>query len=253
MGGRLSQFGLVAAALLTLLCSDRDARAFALCDGCPDLFASTAAAPTQKAAQPQHRSQSGRQHLHHAQLSWHQRRKRAPFFTTAGRASFKAFAESTIVPSSSHTDTAVPPRDASATADDQSPTPPATDEFLPATPAARIDQLFNLLAVGPSDRPENVAASRDDVIAQLIVRQSPPADDRTVFRLQTGIAFAIGSLLTGAALALVRSRIGFTPPAAADRCYRSGALSNRARRLKQLIRRKLHPLWQSARLQRRTA
>src|ERR1700722_9623421 len=90
MGGRLSQLGLVA--LVTLLYSGRDARPVALCNGCPELFAGRPAAPAQKAAQPQHRSQSGRQHAHHAQLSWHERRKRPLTFTTAGRASFKAFA-----------------------------------------------------------------------------------------------------------------------------------------------------------------
>jgi hypothetical protein len=251
MGGRLSQLGLVA--LVTLLYSGRDARAFALCNGCPELFAGRPAAPAQKAAQPQHRSQSGRQHAHHAQLSWHERRKRPPTFTTAGRASFKAFAESTDILSSPQRLMATTPGDASATVDDQSPTP-ATDKFPPATPAARIDQLFNLLAVGPSDSSENVAARRDDVMAQLIMRWSPPANDRSVFRLQPAIAFAIGSLLTGSALALARlRRIGFTPPAAADRRHRSRAPSNRARRLKQLIHCKSHPLGQSARIQRGAA
>jgi hypothetical protein len=47
-GGRLLQLGLVA--LVTLLYSGRDARAFALCNGCPELFASRPAAPAQKAA-----------------------------------------------------------------------------------------------------------------------------------------------------------------------------------------------------------
>jgi hypothetical protein len=247
MGGRLSQLGLVTVALVTLSCSGRDARAFALCNGCPELFASTPAAPIQKVAPPQHRLPSARRHAHHAELGWHQRRNGPPAFATAGRASLKAFAESTDdVPSSPPTDTAMVPEDASAPVGDQSPAP-ATDQPPPATPAARIDQLFNMLAVGPSDRPEDVAASRDDVIAQLIVRRAAPADDGTVLRLQTAIAFAVGSLLTGAALALARRRLGFAPPGPPDRRHRSSALGHRARRLKQFIRHKSHPLWQSAR------
>src|SRR5258708_39918363 len=78
------------AAFVALSCWGCDAHAFALCETCPELFATTAT--PEQAAPPQQRTQSIRPRHRHVSRRWHQRRDdpRAP--SRARRTPLTAFA-----------------------------------------------------------------------------------------------------------------------------------------------------------------
>jgi hypothetical protein len=78
----------------------------------------------------------------------------------------------------------------------------AADAAKPATPALRVDELFNIIAAGPSDKPAEVAALRAGVLAQFLMRQASPG--RTGFPVPTLIAFCGGLLLIGTVLVTAR-------------------------------------------------
>ncbi len=175
-----SECRLFAVASVALSCSACDTQAFALCEYCPDLLASTAIA--YQAALPQ-RVQSTPLHDRYAGR-WHQRRDDPlpPWLV---------FGAETVGSTASR------PMDGGA--------PGAT------TPTARIDEFFNLMSVGESDQSEQVVALRASVLGQLLTGQaSPSPSDRTGFLFPVLIAFG-SSLLIGAALMAGRYTFA-TPP-----------------------------------------
>ena len=183
-----SEFRLLAVAFVALSCSGRDAHAFALCEHCPELFASTPIA--QQSALPQRRAQSTRPHDRYVNRRQHQRRDDPPSSPLlARRTGLTAFA---AVPMGSGSSDANGP----ATMSDSAPL--VAEAAVPATPALRIDGLFNLMAAGPSDQPDE--ALRASVLAQFRMRQSPDLDGGTGFLVPALIALA-GGLLIGAVLA----------------------------------------------------
>jgi hypothetical protein len=125
-----SECRLFAVASVALSCSACDAHAFALCEYCPDLFASTPIA--YQAALPRRRVQSTSLHDRYASR-WHQKRDDPlPPWLVFGAETVGS--------------TASQPMDEGASS--------AT------TPAVRIDEFFNLMSVGESDQPEQVVALR---------------------------------------------------------------------------------------------
>ena len=174
-------------AFVALLCLGCDAHAFALCENCPELFASTAI--PEQAALPRQLAQSIRPHGHSVSRRRHQNRDpRAP--PLARRTPLTAFAAVTLERGGTG---------ASVSAAIADSAPVAPDAAMPATPALRIDELFNIMAAGPSDQPEEVAALRASMLSQLRVRQtSPGPDDRTGHLVPTLIAFGGGLLLISA-------------------------------------------------------
>jgi hypothetical protein len=188
-------------AFVALLCLGCDAHAFALCESCPELFPSTAA--PEQAAPPRQLAQSIRPHDHSVSRRRHQRRDdpRAP--SLARRTPLTAFAAVTLERGGAG---------ASVSAAVADSAPVAPDAAMPATPAFRIDELFNIMAAGPSDPPERVAALRASMLSQLRVRQtSPGPDDRTGYLVPTLIAFGGGLLLISAVFVSAR-RHAFAPP-----------------------------------------
>jgi hypothetical protein len=224
-----SQCRLFALAFVALSCSDCGAHAFALCEGCPELFAKTPIA--QQAALPKQRAQSTHLDDRYVNRRWHLIRRdgpRPPLL--ARRTALTAFAVETagLTPSQLKdrglTDAIV----TSAIAD---PAPLVADAAMPATPALRIDELFNIMAAGPSDQPDEVAAMRANVLSQFLMRlPSPDPEESTGFFIPTLIAFA-GGLLVGVVLVSAR-RHAFALPRTLDRQRgRPLLLRDRARRL----------------------
>jgi hypothetical protein len=199
-----SQCRWLAVAFVALSCSGREAHAFALCDGCPDLFASTLTAPVRQAAPPQQRAQSTIPARH---VNRHRDQRRDdPVLPLLGRRTpLTAFAMESAAPSKP-TDTT----DSSSAVTIANPALTLVAEAaMPATPALRIDELFNIMAAGPSDEPAEVAAVRAIVLAQFLVRHASPApDNRTEFPVPTLIAFGGGLLLIGAVLVSARRQYG---------------------------------------------
>jgi hypothetical protein len=215
-----SKFRLWTVAFVALSCLGCDAHAFALCENCPELFASTAT--PEPAAPPRPRAQSIRRHERYVSRRWHQRRNDPRAASLAHRTPLTAFAAVTL--ESDATGASVSPTIAD-------PAPLAPDAAMPATPALRIDALFNIMAMGPSDQPEEVAALRASILSQFSVRQTSPGPrDRTGFLVPTLIAFGGGVLLIGAVLVSARRHAFASPRTLGRRRDRSMLPSDRARR-----------------------
>jgi hypothetical protein len=191
-----SQCRLFAVAFVALACSGSDVLAFALCKDCPERFASTPIA--QRAALPPQRAQHTHLQDRYVNRRWHQIRRDDPWAPSlARRTAFTAFAAVTMDSGVSET------RLSAAIAD---PAPLVADAATPATAAFRIDEMFNIMAAGPSDQPEEVAALRASVLSQYRLRQSfADPDNRTGFLVPTIIAFG-GGLLIGAVLISAKSQ-----------------------------------------------
>jgi hypothetical protein len=188
---------LLMVAFVALSCSDCGAHAYALCDGCPDLFASTPIAQQATLALAPPRAQSTRLHDHYVNHLRQKRRDNSSPPSLTCCSPLTAFAQEWPVKNPGATPSVV-----------AEPEPGIADEEMPATPALRIDQLFNVMAAGPSDQPEEMAVLRADVLSQFHVRQaSPSPDDRSGFLLPTAIAFGTGLLLLGGILGSARLEI----------------------------------------------
>jgi hypothetical protein len=221
-----SECRLLAVAFVALSFSDCGAHAFALCDGCPDLFANTPIA--QQAALPQPRAQSIRLHDRNVNRRRHQRRDDPSSPSLACCKPLTAFAAVASERGASG---------ASVSATIADPAPLAPDAAMPATPALRIDHLFNIMAAGPSDRPEEVAALRASVLSQFRGRlSSPDPDESTGFVVPTIIAFGGGLLLVGVVLVSAGHRAFALPRKPRRRSDRNNSLTDRARRLTRRMR-----------------
>jgi hypothetical protein len=215
--------GLFAVAIVALSCSGRDARAFALCDGCPDLF--TNAPIAQQVAEPP--APSTRVHDPYVSRRRHQSRDVPSPPSLARRSALTAFAAVPIVMGATGANIAVVAE----------PAPGVADAELPATPALRIDHLFNIMAAGPSDRPEEFAALRANVLSQFRARQSSPdPDESTGFVVPTIFAFGGGWLLVGVALVSAGHHAFALPRKPGRRNEGDNSLTNRARRLTRRMR-----------------
>ena len=242
-----SECRLFAMAFVMLSCSDCGANAFALCDGCPDLFANTPI--TQQAALPQPRAQSIPPHDRNVNRRRHQRRDPSPPLLACCKP-LTAFAES--FPDSQLMETG-----AAARANVPVVAEPALsvpDGELPATPALRIDQLFNIMAVGPTDRPEEVAVLRASLVGQFRDRQSfPYPNERTGFVVPMLVTFGGGLLLVGVVIVFTRRHAFALPRKPSRRGDRNNSLTDRARSLTRLMRdsslvgRRRHPGCERAR------
>jgi hypothetical protein len=224
-----SQCGLFVVGFVALWCSDSGAYAFALCKGCPELLASTPL--SQRAALPQQRAQST--HLHDRSINrrWHHITRAEPRpLSLARRPALTAFAAETtsFTPSQLMDGDAIDAIVSGAIAD---PEPLVADAAMPTTPALRIDELFNIMAAGPSDRPEEVAALRASILTQFLMRQSPSPEDRTGFLVTALIAFTVGLLIGGAVLISAKSHAFVLPRTPVRRRDRTMLLSDRGRRL----------------------
>jgi hypothetical protein len=223
-----SECRLFAVAFVMLSCSDCGAHAFALCDGCPDLFANTPI--TQQAALPQPRAQSIPLHDRNVNRRRHQRRDPSPRSLACCKP-LTAFAKS--LPDSQLTETgAAASENVPVVA---GPAPSGADADPPATPALRIDQLFNIMAAGPSDRPEETAGMRADMLGQFRDRQSSPyPNESTGFVVPTLIAFGGGLLLVGVVLVSARRQVFAVPRKPSRGSDRNTSLTDRARLLTRL-------------------
>ena len=223
-----SECRLFAVAFMMLSYSGCAAHAFALCDGCPNLFANTPIA--QQAALPPPRAQSIRPRDRDVNRGRHQRRD-AP--TPPSLACCKPLTAAELFSDSQLSE-------AGAAANENVPllAEPAlrvADGELPAMPALRIDQLFNIMAAGPSDRPEEVAALRASVLSWFRDRRSfKDPDESTGFVVPTNIAFGVGLLLVGVVLVSARRRAFALPRKPGRRSDRNNSLADRARRLTRL-------------------
>jgi hypothetical protein len=192
-----SQCRVFAVAFVALACSGSDVHAFGLCKDCPERFASTPIA--QRAALPPQRAQNTHLHDRYVNRRWHQIRRDDPWAPSlAPRTAFKAFAAVTM-------DSGVSETRVSAAIGD--PTPTVADAATPATPALRIDELFNMLAAGPSDQPEEVAALRASVLSKFLIRQSAPSPGEGVGFLIPILIVLGGGLWICAVLISARSHV----------------------------------------------
>jgi hypothetical protein len=215
-----SECRLWAVAFAALSCSGCDAHAVALCENCPELFASTPTA--EQAALPRQRAQSTRPHDRYVSRRWHQRRDDSRPPLLARRTPLTAFAAVTVERCAAG---------ASVSATIADPAPLGPDATMPATPALRIDELFNIMGAGPSDQPEEVAALRANMLSQFRMRQSAPGpDDRIGFLVSTLIAFGGGLILIGAVLVSAGRHAFGLPCTLGRRRDRSMLPSDRARR-----------------------
>jgi hypothetical protein len=190
---------LLMVAFVALSCSDCGANAYALCDGCPDLFASIPIAQQGPPAQP--RVQSARLHGRDVNHPRQKRRDNSPPPSLTCCSPLTAFAQEWIFKNTGPTPSAF-----------SEPAPGMADEEMLPTPALRIDRLFNTMAAGPSDEPEDTAALRADMLSQFPMRQaSPGPDNRYGLLVPTVIAFGGGLLLVGLVLLPAR-RHCFAPP-----------------------------------------
>jgi hypothetical protein len=170
---------LLVVTLVALWCSSRDEHAFAQCKRCPELFASTTAASVQSDELPQHSDQGTGPHGRYVNRQ-HQRHIDPAQVTDAGATDAMAFA------------TAAAPA-----------LPLGRDAPVPATPAFRIDELFNIMGAEPSAQPAEVAALRADMLAQLPMRQSTPRTNDTTAFLKLISVFGSGLLLIAAVFVAV--------------------------------------------------
>jgi hypothetical protein len=196
-----SEIKLLALAFVALSCSDSGVHAFALCDGCPDLFAN--ASNAQQTAQSHLRAQSARLHDQSVNHRRSHRRNEPLPPALARRTALTAFAAETAAATPPQIETDA--KDASVSVAIDSPALSVADAATAATPAFHIDALFNLMAAGPSDQPEEVAAIRASILTQVIMRPSPKPNDRSAFLAPMLIVFA-GGLLVGAVLISARRR-----------------------------------------------
>jgi hypothetical protein len=228
-----AEWRLFAVAFVALSCSACGAHAFALCDGCPDLFANTPIAQQAALPQPRAQTQSNRLHDRNVNRRRHQTRDDPSPPSLACCKPLTAFAES--FPDSQLTETgAAASENVPLVAE---PAPSGADADLPATPALRIDQLFNIMAAAPSDRPEDVAALRANVLSQFRDRySSPDSDESTGFVVPTLIALGGGLLLVGVALVFARRDAFALPSNPGWRSDRNNSLTDRARRLTRRMR-----------------
>jgi hypothetical protein len=206
-------------AFVALSCSDSGASAYALCDGCPDLFASIAIAQQATPAQP--RAQSTR--LHGRDVNPRRQKNRGnsspPSLTCCSP--LTAFAQEWMFKNTSATPSVF-----------AEPEPGIADEEVLATPALRIDQLFNIMAAGPSDEPGEMAALRANMLSQFHMRQaSPDLDDRSGFLAPTVIALGTGMLLIGGVLGSTKLHAFALPLLARCQCDRAMLLIGRIIRL----------------------
>jgi hypothetical protein len=216
-----SEFRLLAAAIVVLSCSGRDAHAFALCDNCPDLFASTSTAQQTALAEP--RVQSTRVHGRYVDRRLQRKLDVPPRPPLARRTAFTAFAAFPISGGAIGANVSAVITDSA---------PPVPDEATSATPAFRVDQLFNIMAAGPSDQPEEVAVLRADVLSQFHMPQaSPSPDDRSGFLVPTVIALGTGLLLIGGIFGSARLDAFAVPPSPSRRSDRAMLLIGRTPRL----------------------
>jgi hypothetical protein len=226
-----SECKLFAVAFVALSCSDCGAHAFSLCDGCPDLFAKIPIA--QQAALPQPSAQSIPLHDRNVNRRRHQRSDAPSPPSLACCKPLTDFAE--LFSDSQLTEMgAIASENLPVVAE---PAPSVADPEFPATPALRIDQFFNIMAAGPSDRPEEVAVLRASVLSQFRDRQSSPyPDESTGFVLLTLIACIGGLLLVGVVLASARRHAFALPRKPGRRSDRNNSLTDRARRLTRRMR-----------------
>jgi hypothetical protein len=218
-----SECGLFAVAIVALSCSGRDAHAFALCDGCPNLF--TNAPIEQQVAEP--RAPSTHVHDRYVSRRRHQSRDVPSPPSLARRTALTAFAAVPIVRGATGANVPVVAE----------PAPSVADAELAAMPALRIDHLFNIMAAGPSDRPEEVAALRASVLSQFSGRQSSQdPNESTGFVEPTLIAFGGGLLLVGVVLISARRHAFALPRKPGRRSDRNNSLTDRARRLIRRMR-----------------
>jgi hypothetical protein len=208
------EFRLLAVAFVALSCSGRDAHAFALCEHCPELFSSTPAA--QQTALPQQRAQNTRPHDGYVDRRWHQKRNDPSPPLSARPTALTAFA---AVPTGSGSSNANRAATMSGSA------PLVAEAAVPATPALRIDELFNFMAVGPSDQPDE--ALRASVLAQFLLRQSPDPDGRPGI-LVPALIVLTGGLFIGAVLVSAKRHAFSLPRTTAGRRDRR-ATSRRSR------------------------
>jgi hypothetical protein len=96
--------------------------------------------------------------------------------------------------------------------------PLGRDAAVPATPAFRIDKLFNIMGAEPSDQPAEVAALRADMLAQLPMRQSTPRTNATAF-LELITVFGSGLIMMAAVFVAV------TRPATLQAALLRGAMN----------------------------
>jgi hypothetical protein len=193
-----SEFRLLAAAIVALSCSGRDANAFALCATCPDLFAGTSTA--QRTARTEPTAESARAHDRYVSRRPHQSHDDSS--SPARRTALAAFAAVRLRGKST---------DPSVRLTIADPPPPVADQATPATPTLRIDQLFNILAAGPSDQPDEAAALRASVLNQLLMRQSAPSPGEGVGFLIRTLVVLGGGLLIGAVLISSRRHVSALP------------------------------------------
>jgi hypothetical protein len=222
-----SECRLFAVAFVALSCSACGAHAFALCDGCPDLFAKTPIA--QQAALPQPSAQSIPLPDRNVNRRRHQRSAAPSPPSLDCCKPLTDFAELFSDTQLTETGAAVS-ENLPLLAE---PAPSVADADLPATPALRIDQLFNIMAAGPSDRPEEVAALRASVLSRFRDRQSYPddPDESSGFVVPTLIAFGGGLLLVGVVIVSARRHAFALPRKLSRRNDRNNSLTDRARRL----------------------
>src|SRR6202035_5720821 len=126
-----SEWRLWAVAFGALSCSGCDAHAFALCENCPELFASTPIA--QQAALPKQQAQTTRLPDRYVNRRRHQRHDAPRPPSLARRTPLTAFAAVTLERGLTG---------ASASVTVAHPAPLVADATTPATPALRIDELF---------------------------------------------------------------------------------------------------------------
>jgi hypothetical protein len=179
MAGRSSPCRPLVVILVALWCSSRDEHAFAQCKRCPPLFASTTTASVQSDVIPQHGDQGIGPHGRYVNRQ-HQKRIDPAQVTDTGATDAMALAA------------------AAAPA-----LPLGHDAAVPATPAFRIDELFNFMGAEPSDQPAEVAALRAGMLAQL--RQSTPRTNDTTAFLELIAVFGSGlSLIAAVFVAVTR-------------------------------------------------
>jgi hypothetical protein len=222
-----SEFRLLAAAIVVLSCSSDDAHAFALCENCPDLFATTSTTSTaQRTARAEPRAPSTRVHDRYVSRRWHGRGDDPLRPSQTRRTALTAFAAVPIGSGATGANVAAAITDS---------TPPVADAATPATPAFRIDVLFNMLAAGPSDQPEEVAGLRARVLNQLLIRQSASSPGEGVGVLIPTLIVLGGGLLIGAVLISARRQVPARPRMSGRQPSRTMLLSDRPRRLKRRL------------------
>ncbi len=192
----------VAVACVALSCSGHRAQAFALCSGCPDLFAKTAVTKTTPPAASAPADAQPRRRVQHARF--HERRSRHRLAHEAARFSVADASQKALDSNAAADILGQPQRSDLATT--------MTTGDRPPTPAARIDKLFNQLGAGPSDDLDAVtsfrraALGRDTAPPQLTI--AGPSDRKEALGQQDMpdvwwiVRFIGGTLLLTAAFSV---------------------------------------------------